>query len=253
VAKAIYDHYKPENMEDSPPKTAEGAALSVADKLVSLSGSFRVGNIPKGSKDPYGLRRAAQGVIKILAEHRVNVPLDVLIGNLEGKKEIRPFLDDRLRFYLREIRGFAYDEINAVLATGADRVPDIIRRLEALKAVRPTPDFEPLCAAFKRIRNILAHHVGEVELTGPPLSEGPERDLYSKASLIFNETVNTSDYETILRRAAELRPAVDLFFEKVLVMDPDESVRRDRLARLSWLRAAFTRVADFSEIVTSGQ
>jgi glycyl-tRNA synthetase beta chain len=203
--------------------------------------------IPSGSKDPFALRRAAQGVVKILADHNVAIPL----GTLSVSPELRSFFDDRLRFYLRDIRGFAYDGVNAVLATGADALPDIIARLTAVAAVRPTPNFEPLATAFKRIKNILAKSSSDEKVDPALLEDGPERDLYSAATRISEETRGLSDYEAILRRTAELRPAVDLFFDKVLVMAEDERIRRNRLALLYWLLSAFTRVADFSEIITS--
>jgi glycyl-tRNA synthetase beta chain len=247
AASAIYDQYKPESMDDSSPRTAEGAALSVADKLDTLREFFRLGMIPSGSKDPFALRRAAQGIVKILADHRAAIAL----GTLSVSPELRSFFDDRLRFYLRDIRKFAYDEVNAVLATGADVVPDILARLTAVAAVRPTPNFEPLATAFKRIKNILAKSSPSGEIDPALLEDGPERDLYSAATTIAEETRGLRDYEAILRRTAELRPAIDLFFDKVLVMAEDERVRRNRLALLHWLRSAFTRVADFSEIITS--
>jgi glycyl-tRNA synthetase beta chain len=241
VAAAIYDQYKPSSMDDSSPRTREGAALSVADKLDTLREFFRIGIVPTGSKDPFALRRAAQGIVKILADHGVDLPL-------EGE-----FLKERFQYYLREIRGFPYDEVNAVLAVEWQNVPKAIARCEALGRVRKTPDFEPLCAAFKRIKNILAKSTGGGEIDPALLEDGPERELYAAASRISTETSGLTDYETILRRTAELRPAVDLFFDKVLVMAPDEAVRRNRLSLLSWLLAAFTRVADFSEIVVTSK
>jgi glycyl-tRNA synthetase beta chain len=247
AAGAIYDQYKPESMDDSSPRTPEGAALSVADKLDTLREFFRLGMIPSGSKDPFALRRAAQGIVKILADHRAGMAL----GTLSVSPELRSFFDDRLRFYLRDVRGFAYDEVNAVLATGADVVPDILARLTAVAAVRPTPNFEPLATAFKRIKNILAKSSPSGEIDPALLEDGPERELYTAATRISEETRDLSDYEAILRRTAELRPAVDLFFDKVLVMAEDERICRNRLALLYWLLSAFTRVADFSELVTS--
>jgi glycyl-tRNA synthetase beta chain len=247
AAAAVYDQYKPESMDDSSPRTLEGAAMAVADKLDTLREFFGLGIVPSGSKDPFALRRAAQGIVKILADHGVGISL----GNLAVSPELRSFFDDRLRFYLRDTRGFAYDEVNAVLTTGADALPDILARLRAVAAVRSTPNLEPLATAFKRIKNILAKSAPGGEIDPALLEDGPERDLHASATRISEETSGLSDYEEILRRTAELRPAVDLFFDKVLVMAEDERIRRNRLALLHWLLSAFTRVADFSELITS--
>jgi glycyl-tRNA synthetase beta chain len=254
VAAAIYDHYQPESMDDSSPATPEGAALSVADKLDTLVDCFAAGRIPSGSRDPLGLRRAAQGVVKILADHNCASPLSRLLP-VGSPPELAEFFKDRLRFYLREVRRFAYDEVNAILAAGDQNVPDCVARCEAIARVRPTENFEPLSMAFKRIRNILTKAGGAEKFPGEPqeplLEEGPERDLYREAGRIFTETADLADYEAVLRRTADLRPFVDTYFDTVLVMAKDERVRQNRLTLLAWLLRAFTRVADFSEIVTT--
>ncbi len=257
VADAIYDHYKPESMEDRSPRTPAGALVALADKLDTLAGCFSIGLKPSGSSDPFALRRAAQGVVKILADHRLRAPLSQLIAaaqpKTEATAELREFFLDRLRYYLREVRGFPYDEVNAVLAAGADDVVDALERCAALQKVRPTENFEPLSAAFKRIRNILTKAGGADKFAGEPdaspLEAGAERDLYNEARRIFEETQGSGDYEAVLRRIADLRPAVDAYFDKVLVMALDERVRHNRLTMLAWILRAFTRVADFSEIV----
>jgi glycyl-tRNA synthetase beta chain len=134
-------------------------------------------------------------------------------------------------------------------------VPDAIARCEAVRQVRPTSNFEPLSAAFKRIQNILRKAGGVEQFQGDPetslLEAGAETELYAQARRVLEETKGSTDYEMVLRRTAELRPAVDTFFDKVLVMAEDERVRRNRLTFLAWLLRAFTRVADFSEIVVS--
>jgi glycyl-tRNA synthetase beta chain len=259
VADAIYDHYKPESMEDRSPRTPAGALVALADKLDTLAGCFTIGLRPSGSSDPFALRRAAQGVVKILADHDLHAPLPALLAaaqpSQEAARQLCEFFLDRLRYYLREVRGFRYDEVNAVLAVGADDVPDALARCEAVRQVRPTSNFEPLSAAFKRIHNILRKAGGVEQFPGQPetslLEAGAEAELYGQARRVFEETKESRDYEMVLRRTAELRPAVDTFFDKVLVMAEDERIRRNRLTFLSWLLRAFTRVADFSEIVVS--
>lgn len=250
AARAIYEHYKPVSMEDSIPSTRTGQVVALADKLDTLRECFRVGLIPSGSRDPFALRRAAQGVVKILVEGELDVKLDAMLG---GDAALIEFFQDRLRYYFREIRGFAYDEINAAMASGWTQLKDLASRLEALKAVRPTANFEPLAASFKRIRNILKQAgVG----TGNPIHEalledGPERELYMSFLRVREEVRQAPGYRAALESIAGLRPAVDLFFDKVLVNAEDAAVRSNRLALLDAILREFSSIADFSEIVTN--
>ena len=246
VAQAIYEHYKPLSMEDSIPSTVAGQALSIADKVDTLRTCFAVGMIPSGSKDPFALRRAAQGVVKILADGALTVTLDELCA---GDEKLTAFFRERVDYYFREVRGFAYDEVNAVLAAGYGNLPDALARLEAVQAVRPTADFEPLAAAFKRIKNILKQ-AGEIPAGAPDqaLFTGPEAAL---AAVTDATDVATGTYPERLARVASLRPAVDAFFDKVLVNDPDPQVRVNRLRLLTNLINKFSSIADFSEIVTN--
>jgi glycyl-tRNA synthetase beta chain len=251
VAYAIYDHYKPLSMEDSIPRIDAGQLVSIADKLDTLRGCFRVGLVPSGSKDPFALRRAAQGIVKILVEGELRLPIQTLC---EGNSQLEEFLAERVRYYFREIRGFKYDEINAVLANGWNDLIDVQERLQALRAVRPTEDFEPLAASFKRIRNILkqAKFEGDgVGLNETLLEPGPETELY-KAFIAVREACRAlPDYRSRLEQIASLRPKVDLFFDKILVNAPDPAVRRNRLTLLNTMLAEFSTIADFSEIVTN--
>jgi glycyl-tRNA synthetase beta chain len=246
VAKAIYDHYKPVSMEDSIPSTRAGQALSVADKMDTLRYCFYAGLIPTGSKDPFALRRAAQGVVKILAEGELVVHwLDLC----ENDDKLIAFLRERLEYYLREIRGFAYDEVNAVLAAGWPEVKDVVARLDAIRAVRPTEHFEPLAASFKRIKNILkqAGWIPEGD-ADPSLFTAQENAL---ADAMATADSSSGSYAERLTAIAALRPRVDAFFDKVLVNDPDESIRENRLKLLNGLITRFSSIADFSEIVTT--
>ncbi len=150
VALAIYEHYQPVSMEDSIPETREGQIVSLADKLDTLRECFKIGMVPTGSKDPFALRRAAQGVVKILAEAKLEYNFQTLFG-----PDLADFMRERIQHYFREVRSFKYDEVNAVLAAGISTLANLEDRLEWLSRVRPTPDFEPLAASFKRINNIL--------------------------------------------------------------------------------------------------
>ncbi len=236
VSRAIYEHYKPLSMEDSIPSTEAGQILAIADKLDNLREFFRIGMVPTGSKDPFALRRAAQGIVKILVESKLPFTLKSLIDD--------DFMRERIQYYFREIRGFKYDEVNAVMAVGVNTLVDLEDRLKKIAEVRSTPDFEPLAASFKRINNILK----QADFTPGPLQtdileEGPERELYDA---FWNEDFGG------LEGIAMLRPVVDRFFDKVMVNVPDEKIRANRLTLLHNLLLKFSTIADFSEIVTSG-
>lgn len=240
VWRAIYEHYQPLSMEDSIPSTPAGRIVALADKLDTLRECFRIGMMPTGSKDPFALRRAAQGVVKILVEGGLDYRLDSL-----AQGELYAFLLERVQYYFREVRGFKYDEVNAVLKAGVSTLKDVEDRLKHIARVRPTPNFEPLAASFKRINNILkqANFTQGVVHAGM-LEEGPEKDLYDAYARLaaFGP----------LEDVAELRPYVDRFFDKVMVNAPDPGVRENRLSMLSDMLRKFSTIADFSEIVSSG-
>lgn len=250
VWRAIYEHYKPLSMEDSIPGTHTGQIVALADKLDTLQACFGVGLAPTGSKDPFALRRAAQGMVRILAEGEIQIKLPPLTPELAG------FLRERIEYYFREVRGFKYDEVRAVLAAGYDNLPDVTARLEALRDVRPTENFEPLAASFKRIQNILkqAQFTETGKIDEHLLEPGPERELFEQyARVRMLIAMFRKDHRKALEEIASLRPRVDLFFDKVLVNAKDEAVRRNRLTLLKNLLTEFSTIADFSEIVTEKQ
>jgi glycyl-tRNA synthetase beta chain len=279
IADAIYDHYKPESMDDAAPRTIEGAVLSIADKADSIAGMFALGNIPSGSKDPFALRRQANGIIKTIAEHELKISLRELLldavnsyksagGKLQeffnGSPEdkvgewVNTFFRERLEFYLREVRGFAYDVVNAVLASRADDVVDTIARAEAVTAVRKSEDFEAISVSFKRMKNILrqareAKHNPAQEFAPTMAREKEEITLSGQMPHIAGtaDRLRTEGkYREALAEVSKLRPYIDAFFDKVMVMDEDERIRANRLALLNKLLQDFSTVADFSEIVT---
>jgi len=235
VAQAIYEHYRPLSMEDEIPLTHAGRILSMADKWDTLTECLKVGMTPTGSRDPFGLRRAAQGIVRIIVEGRVKAP------PLEGE-----FLRDRVEYYFRDVRGFAYDEVRACMAAGWNDLLDLEARLKRVQEVRRTPDFEPIAASFKRITNILKQaQFSDSAFHAHLLEPGPELDLY--------EEITRTKGQPLESRIGPLRPKVDLFFDKVLVNAPDPNIRRNRLALLQNLLTEFSDVADFSEIVTERQ
>jgi glycyl-tRNA synthetase beta chain len=240
VSRAIYEHYEPLSMEDSIPETREGQIVALADKLDTLRECFRIGLQPTGSKDPFALRRAAQGAVKILVEAKLDFELDQLFQG-----ELRGFMLERVQHYFREVRGFKYDEVNAVLKVGISTLKDVEDRLKHVARVRPTPNFEPLAASFKRINNILKQANFTQGVAHPELLEaGPEKELY--------EAYTKLPANGPLEDVAELRPLVDRFFDTVMVNAPDPKIRENRLSMLSDMLRKFSSIADFSEIVTSG-
>jgi glycyl-tRNA synthetase beta chain len=238
-------------MDDSIPRTLEGQIVSIADKLDTLRESFRIGLIPTGTKDPFALRRAAQGVVKILFEARLELHVMPLIKEVP---ELVPFMRERIDFYLRDLLGFFYDEVAAVMAPPITTLADLADRAEAIRYVRPTEDFEPLAASFKRIKNILKQAGSDSAAPPKPdlLTPGPEKDLYEAWLRIGAQARESKSYREKLAAIASLRPQVDLFFDKILVNDPNSAIRENRLALLSGLLTEFSTIADFSEIVTKG-
>ncbi len=266
TAAAIYDQYKPESMEDSVPRTVEGAVLSIADKADTIGGMFGLGMEPTGSKDPFALRRAANGIVKILAESKVALPLtlsevaDRAVADQKIVARVRAFLVERLEFYLREAKGQAYDVVKAVLVADADDVRDAVARAEAVTAARGSADFEAVSAAFKRMKNILAQAKDKGELPGKDAVEAgfahpTEMALTQQAGKVGEKVkllAERHEYLAALESIATLRPEVDAFFDQVMVMDPDASVRTRRLLMLQRIVGTFSGIADFSEIVVAG-
>jgi glycyl-tRNA synthetase beta chain len=270
VADALYDHYRPVGLEDPIPRNLTGCAVALGDKFDSIVGCFAVGLVPTGSSDPYALRRAALGIVKIILERKLPVSLSLAVGAAakalltnaprrgvtpEQEAQALEFLLDRARFVLREREKYGYDEVNAVFRAGVDDLVDAEKRLVALKAIRKSKNFEPLAVSFKRIRNILeksSFKREEAQPIQPELFEsGVERELFSAvraaASRVEAEK-RAGKYQEALEVIAGLRKAVDDFFEQVMVMAEKEAVRQNRLALLSEILREFTTIADFSEL-----
>jgi len=278
IGDAIYDQYKPESMDDTVPRTLEGAVLAIADKADTIAGMFALGWQPSGSKDPFALRRAANGVVKIIAEHKLPLPISKLFSDArveyigsEAESQfskdvnfddaIANFMRERLEFYLRDARGFAYDVVNAVLAAGSDDVVDAIARAEAVREVRGSEDFASISVASKRIKNILrqareTNKAVAAQLDSSTLTEDEEKRLAVEIPVIAakaRELREQRDFVSALTEISRLRQPVDAFFDKVMVMVDDERVRANRLALLQNLLNEFSTIADFSEIVTENK
>jgi len=261
VAQAIYDQYTPASIEHAIPRTVEGQILGIADRIQTITAMFGIGNAPTGSKDPFALRRAANAIVKILAESELPLTLSELLGAASAAPEISQqlseFFRERLNFYLKDVRGFAYDVVNAVLAAGSDDVRDAIARAEALTAVRGSEDFAAISAAFKRIKNILRQAEEKKFVIGSAdsvkLAE-PAQALKDAAAFLAPRVAKLREeraYVPALTEIAALRPVVDAFFDKVMVLDPDPAVRGAHLGLIDEVLRGFSTIADFSEIVTS--
>ena len=269
IAEAIYDHYLPQGAEDRCPATAVGAVVSLADKLDSVVGGLAVGLEPTGSSDPFALRRQGNGIIKVLLEFKFPISLSLIVGkDLEAlditwrkppeevSLQVLEFLVDRLRYYLEVVCSFRYDTVRAVLASGSDVPYEAFLRAQALHNLRGSENLEALCVAAKRIKNILAKSASQSdwspgEVDESLLAEEAERQLCTAYLALERDTqalARAGDYQRALEAISKLRPFVDTFFDKVLVMAEDRAVRENRLRLLGKLDRMFSGTAQFSEI-----
>jgi glycyl-tRNA synthetase beta chain len=278
IADAIYDHYKPESTEDGVPRSMEASVLSIGDKADTIAGMFSLGLVPSGSKDPFALRRQANGIVKVIAERKLPLRLGDLmrdaragyqgsdaekkfVDEVKFSESVKTFFRERVEFYLKDVRGHAYDVVKAVLAADADDVVDALARAEAVKQVLHMPEFLAIGAACKRMRNILrqAEEKGiasGVTFHALPDSAPEEKNLagYIDVNGPRVEALRKKkEYGDALMLLATAREPVDAFFDKVMVMVEDEKVRANRLALLRTLLKEFSTIADFSEIVTEGK
>jgi glycyl-tRNA synthetase beta chain len=267
VAQAIYSQYMPAGTDGPIPATVEGQILGLADRMATIAEMFAIGLAPSGSKDPFALRRAGNGVIKILAES--NLPLTIAeieamathclprARSWKSAGALQVFLKERLDFYLRETRGYAYDVVNAVLSTGLTTVSDAMARAQALSQVRGSDDLVAVSTAFKRIKNILRQAAEKQDLYGDSvvsedLSEAAEQHLYAETLKVAPQVEALrarQQYQPALECIATLRPAIDGFFDQVMVMAPEAHLRRNRLTLIASVLNDFSRIADFSEII----
>jgi glycyl-tRNA synthetase beta chain len=261
VSLAIYEQYTPASTEDEIPPSIEGQLLGLADRIQTITAMFGIGSAPTGSKDPFALRRAANAIVKIAAESGLPLTLADVVkaSGVEGtnREQVAAFLRERLHFFLKDVRGFAYDVVNAVLAAGADDVRDAIARAEALTEVRGSEDFAAISAAFKRIKNILrqAQEKGfAIQAASGVVLSAEAQQLADTAAALAPEVAllrQERAYGEALAAIATLRPAVDAFFDKVMVLDPDPAVRGAHLGLIDEVMRGFSGIADFSEIVTA--
>jgi glycyl-tRNA synthetase beta chain len=267
VAQAIEEHYRPTSSGGKLPATDTGALLAIADKIDSICGCFALGLKPTGASDPYALRRQGIGLLQIMIDREFTFPLTELVtAGLElfgGVLQEIPdstaemvvgFLKNRLDHILAE-KGFSKDVVAAVTGAGADNIPEVVSRVKALEAMRGMADFEPLAAAFKRVVNILRKSGSQASaaVDSARFEHDSESGLYQAFREVKNAVADdmaAGRFDEALRRVATLRPAVDAFFDGVMVLAEDQKLRENRLALLMEISGLFGSFADFSKLST---
>ncbi|HEX4880608.1 MAG TPA: glycine--tRNA ligase subunit beta [Limnobacter sp.] len=262
VAQAIADHYSPRFAGDQLPRNPVGLAVALADKLETLVGIYGIGLIPTGDKDPFALRRHALGVIRMVIEKDLPLDLHAMLaeaGKLfvgfadfkAGTEGLAAFVQDRLRGYLKD-QGYSTAEVEAVLSQNPSRFADLPKRLQAVRAFAQLPEAQALAAANKRINNILkkAEQVGK-QVNPALLQLDAEKQLALQVQDVeptANAAFNAGDYQQALLLLAPLKPAVDAFFDGVMVMDNNVELKNNRIALLAHLHGLMNRVADISQL-----
>lgn len=272
VAQGLSDFHKPAAQDDPIPRSLEGCIAALASKVDTLVCNFSIGQIPTGSEDPYGLRREAQGIARMIIERQLPLLSDELdselrmvitqldqdhpgsLFNQNGATVFQDFVWDRAEFIFTQ-KGFHFDEIRAVKDEQVRNLPDILRRIEALHKTRKVPEFDSLAAAYKRASNILRQAKWNGETGGPVdpegLKEDEERALWEALRQVdasVRGKVAARDYEAALKEMVRLKEPLDRFFDKVMVMVEDPAVKNNRLALLSQLKRLFASVADLSKL-----
>jgi glycyl-tRNA synthetase beta chain len=261
VADAIEDHYTPRFAGDELPRGNAGVVVALADKLETLVGMFGIGNLPTGDRDPFALRRHALGVIRMLVEKDLALDLETLLVSVlpafgdkieDATPQLADFIYDRLAGNLRE-QGFSAQEVDSVLALRPQRLSDVQKRLEAVRAFGELPEAPSLAAANKRVGNILkkADQAVQAQVDAAVLAEVAEKDLYAALQSVApkaQQQFAAGDYTASLQTLAALRAPVDAFFEHVMVNAEDPALKANRLGLLATLHEAMNRVADLSRL-----
>lgn len=261
VADAIEDHYKPRFAGDELPRGDVGVIVALADKLETLVGMFGIGNLPTGDRDPFALRRHALGVIRMLVEKNLPLELHALLQSAvpafgdkitDATAQLEDFFFDRLSVSLRE-QGYTAQEVDAVLALRPQRLSDVQKRLEAVRAFAALPEAQALAAANKRVSNILKKAEGDIQaqVNEALLVEQAEKDLYTALQTVApkaQQQFESGDYTSSLQTLAALRTPVDAFFEHVMVNAEDAALKANRLGLLASLHIAMNRVADLAKL-----
>jgi glycyl-tRNA synthetase beta chain len=267
VSRAIYEHYQPISLEDDPPASLGGALVSLADKLDSIVGVIGVGIQTSGSSDPFGLRRNAQGVCKIILDRKLALSFPRLVDKVlaaYGDKIKRPkaevlaslteFFAGRLR-YIYEKQGYRYDLINAALGAGIENIYQTSLRVKALDALKASPQFEPFILMAKRVNNIVGGQPAS-KVDPAVLAEKAEKELYSTFSIIKTNSspmLAKGDFIQAQKMVFRLQPLLDAFFEKVMVMAKEAKLRKNRIGLLQGIKKILDPMADYSQVVVEGE
>ncbi|MGD8536295.1 MAG: glycine--tRNA ligase subunit beta [Candidatus Aminicenantes bacterium] len=267
VWKAVYEHYQPVSLEDESPSSLTGSILSIADKLDSVVGAVGVGVQVTGSKDPFGLRRNAQSICKIVLDKKFSFPFSRLLDkviDVYGAKIREPeaqvknycldFFSNRLR-YIYEKKGYRYDLVNAAISAGIDNIYHSFLRVKALDSLKDSPNFEPLILIFKRVNNILRDQP-TFRLNSGLFVEKDERELHTTFCIIQDNVlplIKKGDFSQAQRIIFRIKSSINNFFDNVLVMADEIRIRRNRLALLQAINKLLIQVADYSQIVIEGQ
>jgi glycyl-tRNA synthetase beta chain len=269
VWRAIYEHYEPLSLEDSPPRTMAGSVLSLADKIDSIAGAIRIGTQVTGSSDPFGLRRSAHGVAQIILERGFALSFPGLLEKAASNfgRGLEPgrsrdevvdvclkFFEQRLR-YIFESQGFRYDLVNAALGAGLDDLYFCRLRLQALDALQKSPGFVPLVLMAKRVNNIL-REAEPPQVNAALFSDKDERLLHDSFKSVEKRTdplLAAGRFEEAQNVILDLQAPLSAFFDRVLVMAQDPQIRDNRLAILRDIRRLMSRVADYAQVVVEGE
>ncbi len=276
VAKAIYEHYLPKTSDDDLPSTDLGTLLALADKLDTVISFLSIGEKPKGASDPYGIRRNAIGIIRIVVEKGLDINIEEILKEIQqrAKKseilrfakinadwennfsnivipEVLEFLKGRFISYMKDM-GFDTDIINAVLATGSYNFYRNYLKIKTLQQLKSNPDFDEIITVFKRVGRIIPADF-QGTFSEELLKESAEINLYENIKRVesdFNKDINDNNYEKALEKLLQLKPYIDEFFDNVMVMVEDKKLRENRLSLMRLINNMFKKIADFTKITT---
>jgi len=262
IPQAIFEHYLPRWQNDRLPETMEGSIVAIADKIDTVCGIIGIGMIPTGSKDPYALRRAANGIVQIIAEKKINLSIgefichacNILKSKLPPNYKCDPvndFMKQRINWYLQE-NHIEYDVIDSVMHIDHNDIPDLWSRARALQELKKSSDFINLVTGFKRVSNIIENYQEYVPFKKSLIQHNSEKELYDKYLILQKEIgkfLAGKEYGTVLKLLIEYGTIIDKFFDDVLVNVEEDELRKNRYALLLLIRNLFLKVADLSKIV----
>ncbi len=266
VHQAIYEHYLPVGLDDESPASPSGALLALADKIDSVVGTAAIGIQASGSSDPFGIRRNAHGVLKIILDRKLDFSFPRLVDKAiatigdkatrpaaEIKSQVLEFIAGRLRFIL-EKQGFRYDLVSAALGPGIENIHHVLLRVKAVDALKASPQFEAFILMAKRINNILRDE-GTTRVNPDVFVEKEERDLFSTLAIVGENVgpmIAKGDFARAQTMIFKIQPPLNVFFDKVLVMAEDKKIRQNRLGLLQAIRKLLVQAADYSQVVVEG-